>query len=314
MKNKNLSKAKQNKNDEFYTRYEDIETELKHYPIEYFKDKVIYCPCDVGVEGLDVPKSNFIKYFEDNREKLGYKKLLHTSLQEGYDYRSEYCQKLFKEADVVVTNPPFSLFRDFVGCLEKHDLNYCIVGNQNAITYKEIFPLIRDSKLWLGAGFKGNVGFFSSPYDDTAKASTHMEGQIRVSGAAWFTNMDFDKRHDELLLVKKYDPAIYLSYNNYDGVNVDKTKDIPCDFVGVMGVPITFLYQYNPDQFEIIGLGIANLGLDCGVRPYLPEHKEYRKKVQGKGAVDGDLYMLDEEGHPVVPYARILIRRKKANV
>ena len=230
------------------------------------------------------------------------------------DYRSAYCQKLFKEADVVVTNPPFSLFRDFVGCLESHNLKYCIVGNQNAITYKEIFPLIKENRMWLGNGFKGNVGFFTSPYEDIATSSQHLKGHIRVSGAAWFTNIDLDKRHEEMLLVKTYNETDYPKYDNYDAIDVSKSKDIPCDYVGRMGVPITWLYKYNPEQFEILGLGIANLGLDCGVRPYLPEHKEYRKKVQGKGAVDGDLYMLDEEGHPVVPYARILIRRKQQEV
>lgn len=120
-KNVNLHKAKKAKNDEFYTRLEDIELELSNYPVGHFKDKVIYCLCDVGVEDLDIPKSNFIKYFEDNKDRLGYKKLIHTSLQEGFDYRSEYCQKLFKEADVVVTNPPFSLFREFMAILTEHN-------------------------------------------------------------------------------------------------------------------------------------------------------------------------------------------------
>lgn len=262
MKNKNLSKAKQNKNDEFYTRYEDIETELKYYPVEYFKDKVIYCPCDVGVEGLNIPKSNFIKYFENNKERLGYKKLIHTSLQEGFDYRSAYCQKLFKEADVVVTNPPFSLFRDFVACLEKHDLKYCIVGNMNAITSKDIFPLIKDNKLWYGGSIHSGDRKFSVPENyslDAAGCGIDKDGKryIQVKGVRWFTNMDYPKRHENLILTKKYNAEDYPKYDNYDAINVNKYAEIPCDYDGVMGVPITILDFYNPTQFEIVGISGA---------------------------------------------------------
>lgn len=169
-----------------------------------------------------------------------------------------------------------------------------------------------NNEIWLGNGFAGNVGFFTSPYEDTATSSQHKEGMIRVSGVMWFTNLDIKKRHEYMILVKRYTPEDYLRYDNYDAINVDKTADIPCDYDGVMGVPITFLTKYNPDQFEMIGLGIANLGLSIGVRPYKPEHKSYRKEVQKRGVVDGDLYMLDEKNHPVVPYARILIRKKNS--
>lgn len=354
MKNSNLSKAKAEKNDEFYTRLEDIEIELSHYPAKYFKDKTIYLPCDVVIDGTKVPKSNFVKYFQINRVSLGYKKLIATSINNtknlyileqdgrefyGYcpedseyvsgDYRSEYCQKLFKEADVVVTNPPFSLFRDFVACLEKHDLKYCIVGNQNAITYKEIFSLIRDSKLWLGAGFKGNVGFFSSPYKDIASASEHREGQIRVSGAAWFTNIDFNKRHEDILLVNQYNEKDYPKYDNYDAIEVSKTKDIPYDYNGIMGVPITFLYKYNPDQFEIIGLG-TNRELYMPNKTYVNVQKHLVNGITKAsneinstlaiGAteeqIQGKVYYTAEnvEGYLLQPYARILIRRKQQEV
>ena len=133
---------------------------------------------------------------------------------------------------------------------------------------------------------------------------------IRVKGVRWYTNLDIKQRHEEMILVKRYSPGLYPQYYNYDAINVDKTADIPCDFEGIIGVPITFMDKYSPDQFDIVGLGIANLGLSIGVRPYKPEHKLYRKEVQKRGTVDGDLYMLDENGNPVVPYARVLIRNK----
>lgn len=253
-KHVNLHKAKKAKNDEFYTRLEDIELELSNYPVGHFKDKVIYCPCDVGVEDLDIPKSNFIKYFEDNKDRLGYKKLIHTSLQEGFDYRSDYCQKLFKEADVVVTNPPFSLFREFMTILTEHNKKFIIIGNQNAITYKEIFPLIKENKMWLGVPFKGLAGHFYSPYEDTAKSSNHKGGMIRVSGTCWFTNVDLSIRHEPMILYKQYNEQEYPKYDNYDAIEISKTKNIPFDYDGVMGVPITFLYKYNPEQFEIVGI------------------------------------------------------------
>lgn len=293
MSNTTLHKAKQVKNDEFYTRYEDIEAELSHYPIEYFKDKVIYCPCDVGVNELRVPKSNFIKYFENNKERLGYKKLIHTSLQEGFDYRSDYCQKLFKEADVVVTNPPFSLFRDFVTMLEKYQLKYCIVGNMNALTYKEIFPLIKANKLWWGASLRGTKCSFIVP-DDYNASNLVIENGIRkakINNAIWFTNMDIAKRHENLLLVKQYNEKDYPKYDNYDAVNVDKLKDIPYDYDGVMGVPITFLYQYNPDQFEIVN----------GIGRYACIEADYTNPV--------GTYGTDINGQHT--YFRVLICRKK---
>lgn len=233
-----------------------------------------------------------------------------SELEGDGDFRSKECLELLDESDIVVTNPPFSLFRQYVSVLMDHKKHFIIIGNQNAITYKEFFPYLRDNKIWLGNGFAGNVGFFTSPYEDVAVSSQHKEGMIRVSGVMWFTNLDIKKRHEEMILVKKYSPEQYHKFDNYDAINVDKTADIPCDYAGIMGVPITFMDKYSPDQFEIIGLGIANLGLSIGVRPYKPEHKAYRKEIQKRGAVDGDLYMLDENGNPIVPYARVLIRNK----
>lgn len=196
------------------------------------------------------------------------------------DFRSEECVELLKEADIVVTNPPFSLFREYVAQLMEYEKKFLIIGNQNAITYKEIFPLIKENKMWLGFGFKGNVGFFiNTQYTDYAKSSQHKEGMIRVSGVMWFTNLDTSKRHEILTLYKHYSPEEYPKYDNYDAIEVSKTSDIPYDYDGVMGVPITFLDKYNPDQFEIIRFRKGNDNKDLS--------------IEGK-----------------YPYFRILIRRK----
>ena len=225
------------------------------------------------------------------------------------DFRSPECIELLKEADIVVTNPPFSLFREYVGQLIEYDKKFIIVGHQNALKYKEIFPMIRDNRIWLGFGFKGGAGHFISNYEDVASAGDHKAGMIRVSGVTWFTNLDIKKRHEELILYKHYTPEEYPKYENFDAINVNKTEDIPCDWDGAMGVPITFMDKYNPEQFEIIGIGIAGLGLAAGVKPYKPEHKKYRREVQKYGAVDGDLYLM-KDGEVVVPYSRILIRKR----
>lgn len=343
--NTNLTLAKANKKDEFYTQLSDIERELKHYK-KHFKDKVVLCNCD------DPRVSNFFHFFSCNFEKFGLKKLIATCyknqdsdlfsqnnseraiyleytgdkngnnvpdaeeigikhLQGDGDFRSKECIELLKQADIVVTNPPFSLFREYVSQLVEYDKKFVIIGHQNAITYKEIFKLIKENKIWLGFGFTGGAGhFINTQYENYATATDKKEGMIRVSGVHWFTNLDINKRHEDLILYKNYTPEEYPKYDHYDGINVDKTKDIPMDYKGNMGVPITFLDKYNPEQFEIIGLGISNSGLEVGVQPYKPEHKKYRKEIQKRGAVDGDLYMM-KNGIVEVPYARILIRNKK---
>lgn len=244
------------------------------------------------------------------------------------DFRSYEVCKLRDEADVIITNPPFSLFREFLAWIIEGKKQFIIIGNQNAITYKEIFRLIKNNKMWLGQGFKSNVGYFFAPdYEDYATAGQHKKGFIRVSGVMWFTNIDLSKRHEMLQLdtmahnlkfnkrlKKKFEEDFkkldYPKYYNYDAIEVPFTECIPSDYENAMGVPITFMGKYNPEQFEIIGLGISNSGLEIGVKPYLPEHKKYRKTVQHKGAVDGDLYFIDNENHPIVPYARIIIRHK----
>lgn len=274
------------------------EESKQNKPYKAIVTKVYDKTGDGGIDMFDI--AELFKSGENNLSEL----------EGDGDFRSKECLALLDESDIVVTNPPFSLFREYVSVLMEHKKHFIIIGNQNAITYKDFFPYLMKNEIWLGNGFAGNVGFFASPYEDTAASSQHKEGLIRVSGVMWFTNLDIKKRHEQMILVKRYNSKEYPHFENFDAINVDKTSNIPCDFEGIMGVPITFMDKYSPDQFEIIGLGIANLGLDVGVQPYKPEHKRYRKEVQKRGAVDGDLYMLDENGNPVVPYARVLIRNK----
>ena len=333
--NANLHKAKDAKNDEFYTQLTDVAKELMHYK-SHFKDKVVFCNCD------DPTWSAFWKYFHLNFAELGLKKLISTHydreestykmeytggddndvemgvktpLEGNGDFRNKECLDLLDECDIVVTNPPFSLFREYVATLMEYKKKFIIWGNNNAITYKEFFPLLKNNEVWLGYTANKTLVFrIPDTYAkwDEKETQKMNDGHryAKVPAISVFTNLDIEKRHEKLILWKKYTPEEYPKYDNYDAINVNKVAEIPCDYDGVMGVPITFMDKYNPDQFEIIGLGIANLGLECGVKPYKPHHKQYRKEVQRKGQVDGDLYMVDENDHPVVPYARILIRKK----
>lgn len=202
------------------------------------------------------------------------------------DFRSLECIELLKQADIVCTNPPFSLFREYVAQLMEYDKYFLIIGHQNAITYKEIFPLIKKNRLWLGYGFKGGAGHFVSPYEDVATAGDHRKGMIRVSGVHWFTNMETRKRHEELILFAKYNPMDYPEYDNYHAINVNKTNEIPCDYGGVMGVPITFIDKYNPEQFVIIGATESEgKGFSCGLwiedsgiaQPIVAGEKKYKR-------------------------------------
>lgn len=277
--------------------FEDL---LKPYKIEI--DEVYDQNGDGAINLQDV------KEILEKAEKGG--KL--TRLTGDGDFRSSESKELLKQADIVVTNPPFSLFREYVAQLIEFDKKFIILGNNNAITYKEIFQLIKNSKMWLGYSANKTMTFrLSNHYKRWNYIDENGNKYGNVPAITWYTNLDIKKRHEELILVKKYSPLDYPKYDNYDAIEVSKVKDIPKDYDGVMGVPITFLDKFNPEQFEIIGLGISSSGLSIGVRGYRPEHKEYRKKVQGRGAVDGDLYMIDKNGHPVVPYARILIKNKK---
>lgn len=175
-----------------------------------------------------------------------------SRLQGNGDFRSPECVELLKQADIVCTNPPFSLFREYVAQLMKYEKKFLIIGHQNAIHYKDIFCLIQQNRLWLGYGFKGGATHFYSVYEDVATAGNHKEGMIRVSGVQWFTNLDHYKRHEEMDFIKSYTPEEYPTYDNYPAINVNKTVDIPNDYDGVMGVPITYMDKYNPDQFEIL--------------------------------------------------------------
>jgi hypothetical protein len=269
---KKLHKAKINKKDEFYTQLSDIENELKHY-IKHFKGKVVFCNCD------DPDTSEFWNYFYLKFKVLGLKKLIsthynydgmptykleyngiekiRTDLMGDGDFRSFECIELLKEADIIVTNPPFSLFREYVAQLVEYNKSFIIIGHQNALTYKDIFKLIKENKMWLGYGFTGGAAhFINKYYKDYATANNHKDGMIRVSGVAWFTNLEIKKRYENLLLYKKFNEKDYSKYDNYSAINVGITKDIPVDYDGEMGVPITFMYKYNPEQFEIIALGI----------------------------------------------------------
>ncbi|MEG1663064.1 MAG: adenine-specific methyltransferase EcoRI family protein [Clostridia bacterium] len=238
-----------------------------------------------------------------------------TILKGNGDFRSEECVKLLMQADIIVTNPPFSLFREYISLLEQYNKKYIVIGNTNALTYKEIFGLFKDNKIRTGyTNF--NVGMFFSVPNTCVQYHKIVDGKkyVRVSTSCWFTNLSVSKHSDFITLYKKYNKDYYPKYQNFDAINVNKYTDIPCDYFGYIGVPITFLDKYNPEQFLIIGLGISNSGLSFGVAPYVMEHKKYRKEVQHKGAVDGDLYLLDSNGHPDVPYARIIIKRKEGSL
>ena len=216
------------------------------------------------------------------------------------DFRDPECIELLKQSDVVVTNPPFSLFREYVAQLMDFEKKFLIVGHQNAITYKEVFPLIKENKVWLGYGFKGGAAHFSSPYEDIATAGDHRDNMIRVSGVNWFTNMEIPKRKEELDLVCRYTPEEYSKYDNYDAINVCKTVDIPCDYTGFIGVPITFLDKYNPEQFEIIwqACGNTRASAPSDILQTL-QYKPHPEDRGGCGVVKGKRQ-----------YARVIIRNK----
>ena len=229
------------------------------------------------------------------------------------DFRDPECIALLKQADIVVTNPPFSLFREYIGQLMKYEKKFLIVGHQNSITYREVFPLIKENKVWLGYGFKGGAAHFYSPYEDTATAGDHKKDMIRVSGVNWFTNLEIPKRNEDLDLVCHYSPNEYPTYHNYDAINVNKTSDIPYDYEGIIGVPITFLDKYNPEQFEIIWRGgdIEWAEKECSF--YTPPSKEDADKFkkQDKTWRIQNPYLIDGQGNAKVVYQRIFIRNKK---
>lgn len=373
-KNAKLSQAKATKNDEFYTQYADIQKEVNAY-IEYnpdvFRGKTILLPCD------DPEWSNFTKFFAQNFEFFGLKKLISTSyaieskkFKEGYmpslfetesplydidktrthgkiftldhdtnasgrididdlewdylngdgDFRSAEVTALRDEADVIITNPPFSLFREFLDWIVGGNREFLILGNINAISYKEVFPLIRDNKMWLGPSITCGDREFMIPQEyTTASPSLRYDDSgnkyVRVPGVRWFTNLDHGRRHQPLQLMtmednirfnkKMKEQAAYISYENYDAIDIPYTELIPSDYQGAMGVPISFLDKYCPEQFEIIGHPHGDYGLELGLKPFPRELKKLNK-----GLRDGDLYYM-KDGKPELPYRRILIRKKQ---
>lgn len=308
--NANLHKAKDAKNDEFYTQLTDVSKELMHYK-QHFKDKIVLCNCD------DPTWSAFWKYFHLNFSALGLKKLISTHydkteptykmeytggddndieigvktpLQGNGDFRNQECLDLLDECDIVVTNPPFSLFREYVAVLMEYEKKFLIIGSQNAITYKEFFPLLRDDKVWIGCN---GVKEFLQP-----------DGSIKKFGnICWYTNLDIKKRHEKLILWKNYTSEEFPYFDNYEGINVNKVTDIPCDYDGIMGVPITYLDRHNPEQFEILGITCRGYSPEYRTKLYDVDHYEKANDLNGSGCI-----LVN--GKPKMLYGRVLIRKK----
>lgn len=374
MANKNLGKAKTEKNDEFYTQYADIQQEMNAY-IEYnpdvFRDKTILLPCD------DPEWSNFTKFFAQNFEQYGIRKLISTSyapeskkiktwqptlfetenphfdadksktngkifvldrdnddngkidiedlewdyLEGDGDFRSAEVCALRDEADIIITNPPFSLFREFMAWIMESGKKYTVIGNVNAITYKEIFPLIMNNECWLGPSIHSGDREFRVPDEYLLEAAGSRIDDfgkkfIRVKGVRWFTNIDNGSRHQPLDLMTMEDNIMfskhkeiksigYVHYENFDAIDVPYSDAIPIDYEGIMGVPITFIDKYCPEQFEIVGQTQGDSGKELGLAPYPRELKALNKSLR-----DGQLYYIDANGIPQKPYARILIRKR----
>ncbi len=326
-----LVMAKKNRNDEFYTLRSDIEKELNNYnhlsKNNHFKDKVVFCNCD------DPTESNFFKYFADNFTAMGLKKLICTHYepdenkksyvltitrgrdinQDGKinrhdveetrmlfsngDFRSDECIELLKQSDIVCTNPPFSLFREYVAQLVKYNKKFLIIGHVNAITYKDIFPIIKENKMWLGESIhSGDREFIIPDHVFEAVGNYRIDENgvkyARVMGVRWYTNLDYTKRHEEFIPknYRSYKENDYQKYDNYDAINIDNVNDIPIDYYDLMGVPISFLDKYNPEQFEIVGCSYA-YGEPVG----------YHHKNKGFGVNIGKKDI----------YKRLFIKRKK---
>ena len=303
-----LEKAKKQKNDEFYTRYEDIEAEVMKYR-RYFKDKVVYLPCDDPAE----KKSEFWSFFVDNFDFFGIKKLIATHYDEngkaykiwidgdttgdGYiddgdaqqedligngDFRSPECVEILEKCDIVCTNPPFSMFREFVNILTQYDKDFLILGNNNALSYQNIFSLIKENKMWCGYSCNKNIIFKVGEgyaYDEKlTKQINDGDKYGTVPAITWFTTLPVKNRNEELVLTKEYNDIEYPKYDNYDAINVNRVANIPKDYDGVMGVPITFINIYNPNQFEIIGLMASTTVTDVNFGyPYVDGKKKYAR-------------------------------------
>ncbi len=382
MANDALANAKKNKNDEFYTLYEYIQKEINAY-LEYnpdtFRNKIVLCPCD------DPEWSNFTKFFAQNFEMLGLKKLISTSysleakkskyeqyhqmslfelnsplydeekskvrgriftltrdanksgninyddleweyLKGDGDFQSEEVKKLRDEADIIVTNPPFSLFREFVKWILSAEKKCLLIGQIGMISYKEIFPEIKNNRLWLGVTcnsedmvFEVPEGAVVNPKDkEKAARMGYVGNYTRQGNACWYTNLDHGRRHASLSLMSMSDNLKYskhkdlkeygyIKYENYDAIEVPYVDAIPSDYDGAMGVPSSYLDKYNPEQFEILGLAHGNLGVQLGLKPY-----DRSLKTLNKGLRDGDFYFFrGDDPIPQIPYSRIVIKRKE---
>lgn len=315
--NKILQKAKKSKSDEFYTQYIDIVDELQYYK-KHFEGKTVYCNCD------DPYVSNFFKYFAQNFHSLRLKKLISSCYREstqdlftantnedGFfceytgeidarqnpkirtayfngdgDFRSAECVKLLKQSDIVVTNPPFSLFRDFISQVIQYEKKFLVIANINALTYKEIFHLIQQNKVWLGINFGRGISGFIVPehyslYGTEARINSNGERIVSTNNCLWVTNLELDERYKDLPLTKEYagNENEYPKFDNCDAINVNKTQDIPKDYRGIIGVPITFLHKYNPNQFELIRFRKGDDGKDLSVNGHCPY---FRILIQNK--------------------------------
>jgi Adenine-specific methyltransferase EcoRI len=341
--NRNLQAAKKAKKDEFYTQLSDIERELRHYK-SHFKDKVVYCNCDdprvsnffhyfsynfekLGLRKLittcyksrdpelysqnDSEQAIYLEYEGDkdgnnvpDPEEIGIK-----PLEGDGDFRSAETIELLEQAEIVVTNPPFSLFREYVAQLVEHEKKFLIIGNQNAMKYKAIFPLIKDNKVWYGPSIQSGDREFGVPDSYPLNAASSRIGDdgrkyIRVKGVRWFTNLEYPQRHEDLILYKKYDPDEYPTYDNYDAIEVSATKEIPLDYEGAMGVPITFLDKYNPDQFEILGITDRDNNSGLKTRVYTQQDVANPGDLNRCAAIrEGDEYRS--------VYMRLLIKNKR---
>jgi Adenine-specific methyltransferase EcoRI len=341
--NRNLQDAKKAKKDEFYTQLSDIERELRHYK-SHFKDKVVYCNCDdprvsnffhyfsynfekLGLRKLittcyksrnadhlsqnDSEQAIYLEYEGDrdgnnvpDPKEIGIK-----PLQGDGDFRSAETIKLLEQADIVVTNPPFSLFREYVAQLVEYDKRFLIIGNQNAMKYKGIFPLIKDNKVWYGPSIQSGDREFGVPDSyplNAASSRVDEDGRkyIRVKGVRWFTNLEYPQRHEDLILYKKYTPDEYPTYDNYNAIEVSATKEIPLDYDGAMGVPITFLDKHNPDQFEILGITDRDNNSGLKTRVYTQQDVPNPGDLNRCAAIrEGDEYRS--------VYMRLLIKNKR---
>lgn len=340
-KNSNLVAARAAKADEFYTQLSDIERELKHYR-KHFKGKTVYLNCDdprvsnffhyfsynfeaLGLKKLiaacyksqevdlfsteDSEQAIWLQY-EGDKNGSGVPDLEEIGVNhfEGDgDFRSAESIALLQEADIVVTNPPFSLFREYVAQLMEFDKKFVIVGPTNAVTYKELFPLFKEDRIWLGNGFQAGNAFFATTHasDEYAKGVYDTQtGLVKFRNVSWFTNLDIAKRHEELILWKPYDPDVHRHYENYDAIEVSRLKDIPVDWDGAMGVPITFMDSYNPDQFEILGITDRDNNSGLKTKTYSRADVPNAGDLNRRGAllIDGKLKST---------FARLLIRKKQ---